>query len=184
MVHFWYTTEKRLHKGCTTMLLSDTKVRSAKPSTKTITLNDGGGLQLEVKPTGSKLWRLRCTINGKRTRLSIGGYPSISLKAAREKREEFKEQIAQGVDPRMKEEPTDTLLSKTFSEMVELYLEHYREDRNVKYWEGVESLFRRDAIPIIGNLPINQIQAKQIIPIVKSVQGRGALESGKRLRQF
>ena len=130
------------------MLLSDTKVRAAKPSTKTITLNDGGGLQLEVKTTGSKLWRYRCTINGTRTRLSIGEYPSISLKAARRKRDALKEQIAQGMDPRIKEEPVDAPQSKTFSEMVDLYLEHYREDRNVKYWEGVESLFTRDANPV------------------------------------
>ena len=162
------------------MLLSDTKVRSVKPSTKTITLNDGGGLQLEVRPTGSKLWRLRCTINGKRTRLSIGEYPSISLKAARATRDELKEQIAQGLDPRIQEEPI-VPPSESFSVMVDRYLEHYREDRNVKYWEGVESLFTRDANPVIGEYPINQIKAKQIIPIVKSVQDRGALESGKRL---
>lgn len=163
------------------MLLSDTKIKSAKPSDKTITLNDGGGLQLEVKPTGSKLWRYRCTIDGTRTRLSIGEYPSIGLKSARIKRDELKEQIAKGLDPRIKEEPTDEPLSKTFAQMVELYLDHYREDRNVKYWEGVESLFTRDANPVIGKHPINQITAKQIIPIVQSVQDRGALESGKRL---
>jgi integrase len=163
------------------MFLSDTKVRSAKPGTKTITLNDGGGLQLEVKPTGSKLWRYRCTISGTRTRLSIGEYPSISLKAARLQRDALKEQIAQGEDPRIKEEPTEEAPKKTFAQMVDLYLDHYREDRNVKYWEGVESLFRRDANPVIGEYPIDQIKAKQIIPIVQSVQARGALESGKRL---
>ena len=163
------------------MFLSDTKVRSAKPSTKTITLNDGGGLQLEVKPTGSKLWRYRCTINGTRTRLSIGEYPSTSLKAARLQRDALKEQIVQGEDPRIKEEPTEEAPKKTFAQMVDLYLDHYREDRNVKYWEGVESLFRRDANPVIGEYPIDQIKAKQIIPIVQSVQARGALESGKRL---
>jgi len=163
------------------MFLSDTKVRSAKPGTKTITLNDGGGLQLEVKPTGSKLWRYRCTINGTRTRLSIGEYPSTSLRAARLQRDALKEQIAQGEDPRIKEEPTEEAPKKTFAQMVDLYLDHYREDRNVKYWEGVESLFRRDANPVIGEYPIDQIKAKQIIPIVQSVQARGALESGKRL---
>jgi len=162
------------------MFLSDTKVRAAKPGTKTITLNDGGGLQLDVRPTGSKLWRYRCTINGKRTRLSIGEYPAIGLKAARLQRDALKEKIAQGLDPRIEEEPT-VVPSETFAVMVDRYLDHYREDRNEKYWEGVESLFRRDAIPIIGEYPINQIKAKQIIPIVQAVQARGALESGKRL---
>jgi integrase len=90
-------------------------------------------------------------------------------------------QIANGIDPRIKEEPEEVQVSKTFAEMVELYLDHYRADRNEKYWEGVESLFRRDANPIIGEIPIDQIIAKQIIPIVKSVQDRGAMESGKRL---
>jgi len=79
------------------MFLTDTKIRAEKATTKTITLNDGGGLQLEVKPTGSKLWRLRCTIDGKRTRLSIGEYPSISLKSARAKRDELTIQIANGM---------------------------------------------------------------------------------------
>jgi len=138
-------------------------------------------LQLEVKPTGSKLWRLRCTIEGKRTRLSIGEYPAISLKMARLKRDELKEQIANGMDPRIKEKAETIEEKKTFSQMVHLYLAHYKADRNEKYWEGVESLFRRDANPIIGELPIDQITAKQIIPIIKSVQDRGALESGKRL---
>ncbi len=163
------------------MLLTDTKVRSEKAGTKTTTLNDGAGLQLEVKPTGSKLWRLRCTINGKRTRLSIGEYPAISLKSARTKRDSLIEQIANGIDPRIKEALVHIEKKKTFEEMVHLYLEHYKADRNEKYWEGVESLFRRDANPIIGKEPIDQIQAKQIIPIVQSVQNRGALESGKRL---
>ena len=180
-VHFGTLGLRLTYLGCTTMLLTDTKVRSEKATTKTKTLNDGGGLQLEVKSTGSKLWRLRCTINGKRTRLSIGEYPAISLKTARAKRDELKEQIANGTDPRINDEPTEVPLSKTFSQMVELYLDHYRADRNEKYWEGVESLFRRDANPIIGELPIDQITAKQVIPIVKSVQDRGALESGKRL---
>jgi len=162
------------------MFLSDTKVRAAKPGTKTIILNDGGGLQLEVRPTGSKLWRYRCTIKGKRTRLSIGEYPAIGLKSARLQRDALKEKIAQGLDPRIEEEPK-VVPSETFAVMVDRYLDHYREDRNEKYWEGVESLFRRDAIPIIGEYPIKQIKAKQIIPIVQAVQARGALESGKRL---
>jgi len=163
------------------MLLSDTKIKTTKPSTKIITLNDGDGLLLEVRPVGSKLWRYRFTYNGKRTRLSLGNYPEVSLKSARTKRDEIKEMVANGIDPRITEEPTKEKESKTFAQMVALYLEHYKEDRNEKYWEGVESLFRRDANPIIGELPIDQIKAKQIIPIVQSVQDRGALESGKRL---
>ena len=113
-VHFATLSLELTYLGCTTILLTDTKVRSEKATTKTKTLNDGGGLQLEVKPTGSKLWRLRCTIGGTRTRLSIGEYPAISLKTARVKRDVLKEQIANGIDPRIKDEPSQVIQSKTF----------------------------------------------------------------------
>jgi len=81
------------------MFLTDRKIKLEKPDKKVKFLNDGNGLQLEIKPHGIKLWRYRCTINGKRTRLSLGEYPAISLKAAREKRDELKALIAQGIDP-------------------------------------------------------------------------------------
>jgi len=165
------------------MFLTDRKIKLEKPATKSKFLNDGGGLQLEIKPHGIKLWRYRCTINGKRTRLSLGEYPAVSLKAAREKRDELKTLIAQGIDPRTaKETPKEESQSFTsVKDMVEQYLNHYRADRNEKYWQGVESLFRRDVLPIIGNLPIEEINSKQIVTIVQAVQSRGAVESAKRL---
>lgn len=165
------------------MFLTDRKIKLEKPATKSKFLNDGGGLQLEIKPHGIKLWRYRCTINGKRTRLSLGEYPAVSLKAAREKRDTFKSLIAQGIDPRsVKEIPKEEKQNfVSFGDMVKRYLEHYRADRNEKYWQGVESLFRRDVLPVIGNLPIEEINSKQIVTIVQAVQGRGAVESAKRL---
>ncbi|MCB4743925.1 MAG: hypothetical protein LGB07_03270 [Sulfurovum sp.] len=65
--------------------------------------------------------------------------------------------------------------------MVERYLNHYKADRNEKYWQGVESLFRRDVLPVIGNLLIEEINSKQIVTILQAVQGRGAVESARRL---
>jgi len=163
------------------MFLTDRKIKLEKPATKSKFLNDGGGLQLEIKPHGIKLWRYRCTINGKRTRLSLGEYPAVSLKAARQKRDELKTMIAQGIDPRIKEETLAAKKVTTYGDMVEKYLEHYRADRNEKYWQGVESLFRRDVLPVIGKTPINEVDSRQIVMIVQAVQGRGAIESAKRL---
>jgi len=155
------------------MFLTDRKIKLEKPVTKSKFLNDGDGLQLEIKPHGIKLWRYRYTINGKRTHLSLGEYPTVSLKAAREKRDALKSLIAQGIDPRsIKEIPKEEKQNfVSFGDMVKRYLEHYRADRNEKYWQGVESLFRRDVLPIIGNLPIEEINSKQIVIIVQAVQG-------------
>ena len=114
------------------MNLSDSKIKNTKPADKIIYLNDGDGLWLEVRPVGSKLWRYRFTFNGKRTRLSLGEYPAVSLKAARQKRDELKALIAQGIDPRIKEETQAAKKVTTYGDMVEKYLEHYRADRNEK----------------------------------------------------
>jgi hypothetical protein len=72
------------------MKLNDQKCKNAKPKEKTYKLFDGGGLYLEVMPAGGKLWRLKYRFGSKEKRLSFGGYPIISLKDARDKRDDAK----------------------------------------------------------------------------------------------
>ena len=80
--------------------LTDTRIRNAKPKDKIYSLADGGGLNLEIAPTGSKIWRMRYRQkNGKANRLSFGEYPTISLQQAREKRAEARKLILDGIDP-------------------------------------------------------------------------------------
>ncbi len=80
-------------------LLSDIAIRNTKPSDKTIRLNDGQGLHLLVNSNGSTWWRFDYTFENKRNTLSLGTYPSTSLAAARKKRNELKQLIANGIDP-------------------------------------------------------------------------------------
>ncbi len=68
------------------MLLTDTAIRNAKPGEKPVRLFDGGGLYLEVSPAGGKWWRLKHRFDGKEKRLSLGVYPGVSLKIARDGR--------------------------------------------------------------------------------------------------
>lgn len=81
------------------MPLTDTAIRSAKPRAKSVRLFDGGGLYLEVNPAGGKWWRWKYRVGGKEKRLSLGVYPAVSLKAAREKRDAARQQLAAGIDP-------------------------------------------------------------------------------------
>jgi hypothetical protein len=67
------------------MALTDTAVRNAKPGAKPLKLFDGGGLYLEVAPSGGKWWRWKYRFAGKEKRLSLGVYPDVTLKAARER---------------------------------------------------------------------------------------------------
>ena len=79
--------------------IKDVTLRNIKPTDKDQRLNDGGGLYMLIKPNGAKWWRLDYTIEGKRKTLSLGVYPDVSLSLAREKRLDYRQQIAQGVDP-------------------------------------------------------------------------------------
>ena len=82
------------------MGLSDTTIRAAKPSKqKTIKLSDGGGLQLWIQPTGSRLWNLAYRFDGRQKKLALGPYPTIGLKTARALREEAKQLLVAGIDP-------------------------------------------------------------------------------------
>ena len=81
------------------MPLTDTTIRTAKPTGKAVKLFDGGGLYLEIAPSGGKWWRLKYRFQGKEKRISLGTYPTVSLKDARERREQAKRLIEQGIDP-------------------------------------------------------------------------------------
>ena len=80
-------------------MLTDTEIRKAKPGDKPIRLFAGGGLYVEVSPTGGKWWRLKYRFDGKEKRLSLGVYPDVSLKDARERRHEARKLLAGGIDP-------------------------------------------------------------------------------------
>src|SRR6516225_11093264 len=79
--------------------LSDTKIRNAKPADKDVTLADGQGLSVVVRPNGTKLWLYRYRFGGKRRNMSFGIFPGVGLKAARDKRHDAERLLDQGQDP-------------------------------------------------------------------------------------
>jgi len=81
------------------MPLTDTAIRKAAPRDKPYKLADGGGLYLEVMPTGSRYWRLKYRVDGKEKRLALGVYPDVPLAAARHGRDDARRMLAQGEAP-------------------------------------------------------------------------------------
>jgi integrase len=81
------------------MALSDSAIRKAKPADKPLRLFDGGGLYLEISPSGGKLRRLKYRFAGKEKRLALGIYPNVSLAEAREARGDARRLLAQEIDP-------------------------------------------------------------------------------------
>ena len=80
--------------------LSDFAIRNAKPGETTYIMADGEGMFLEIAPSGGKWWRFKYRFGGKHKRMSLGTYPAIGLKEAREKRRQARELLANGESPR------------------------------------------------------------------------------------
>jgi hypothetical protein len=95
------------------MPLSDTAIRNAKPKDKPYKLTDERGLYLLINPAG-KYWRLDYRFEGKRKTLALGVYPDVSLKDAREKRDEARKQLAAGIDPGAQRKATKAADADTF----------------------------------------------------------------------
>jgi hypothetical protein len=81
------------------MKLTDTKVKKLKPAEKPRRYTDGGGMYLEVRANGSKLWRYAYRYDGRRKLLALGSYPDVSLSEARRRHQETRKQLAQGSTP-------------------------------------------------------------------------------------
>ena len=81
------------------MALTDITIKKAKPDTKTRRLFDGGGLYLQIEPSGGKLWRFKYRFEGRYKLVAFGRYPDVSLLEARKRHHEAREQLAQGIDP-------------------------------------------------------------------------------------
>src|SRR4051812_30451760 len=91
-----------LTRRCSRMALTDTAIKNAKPRETPYKIADGGGLTLLVNPNGSKWWRLRYRLHGREKMISVGVYPDVTLKRARERRDEARGLISDKVDPSAK----------------------------------------------------------------------------------
>jgi integrase len=168
--------------------LTDPAIRNAKPGEKPYNLPDGGGLGLEVQANGSKWWRLRYRIDGKEKMLSLGVHPEVSLKDARDRRDQARRDVAAGIDPgakRKAEKATRaTLAANTFEAVAR---EWHQAVHTGKVSEGhaERTLIRleQDAFPWIGATPIAEVTAPKLLEALRKVEARGAIETAHRVRQ-
>lgn len=169
--------------------LTDLQVRNAKAKDKPYTLADGGGMYLEVLPSGSKIWRMSYVQpNGKKTRLTFGAYPDVSLLDARRKRLDAKSLKAKGDDPaqakraeRIKKEVAN---ANTFEVLAREW--HANKSESWKENTSKEAINRlqNDAFPTIGKVPISEVDAPLLLDMLRQVEKRGALDMAARLAQL
>ncbi len=166
------------------MSLSDTSIRNAKPDKKTKKLYDERGLYLEVSPAGGKWWRLKYRFNDKEKRISLGVYPDVSLKDARDRRDEARKLLANGIDPSenrkaMKSARIDRA-SNSFEVIAREWFAKYSTTWAKNHSNRTIRRFERDIFPWVGGQPIAEINAPELLAVVRRIESRGALETAHR----
>ncbi|NKF23242.1 tyrosine-type recombinase/integrase [Solimonas marina] len=170
-----------------TNLLSPAKVDKIKPGTKPLKLNDGDGLFLLVNPNGSKWWRFRYRHDGKSKLLSLGVHPHTGLADARQRRDECRRLIAQGVDPSVHRQGTKqaavAALSNNFEAVAREWLSK-QQHLSLVTLDKSRVLLERLAFPWIGESPVSDITAPALLAVLRRVEGRGRIETAHRLKQL
>jgi integrase len=167
------------------MLLSDAKIRRAKASEKPVKLFDGQGLFLLVTPQGGRYWRFKYRVEGKERLLALGTYPEISLAVARQRRDEARRQVAQGIDPgaaRKAEKHATAAETETFEAIAREWYARFLSNWTTGHAVTIMSRLERDIFPWIGKRPIAEIKAPELLTVLRRVESRGALESAHRIR--
>lgn len=166
------------------MSLTATAVRNAKPSEKTQRLFDGLGLYLEISPKGGKWWRLKYRYAGKEKRLSLGTYPDTSLKAARDRRDEARKLLREGIDPSEHRKQVKTERRARSENSFEAIAKEWFEARSPNWVPShADKIIRRlerDIFPAIGSRPIREITGPELLGVMRKIAERGAIETARR----
>lgn len=170
-------------------MLTDAVVRNTKPSAKSQRLFDERGLYLEVAPTGGKWWRFKYRFGGKEKRLSLGTYPDVSLKDARERREAARKQLANGVDPgviRKAERAASGIPEEgeTLERVAREWHKKFLGDASQVHSDEVLHRLERDVFPWVGARPMKSVTAPELLAVVQRIESRGAPETARRVLQY
>ncbi len=166
--------------------LTDTKIFKTKPAKKQISLFDGGGLFLLIVPSGGKLWRFKYQFNRKSKMLSMGRYPEISLKEARQRRAAAREQLAHGIDPAAarKAQKESDAKEDTFESIAREWMTEINKNHKTRTRETILARLENDVFPYIGKIPITDIKAPDVLKVLRRIESRGIIESTHRTRSI
>ena len=169
------------------MSLTDTQIKRLKPSdtctpSRPDKYSDGNNLRLWVRSTGSKVWVCDYKYADKRQSLTIGKYPVMSLADARQRNQQIKELIAQGIDPKhdKKRQQADNDGSRAFDNIAQRWHDDRKTHIAPTTYSRDYSQYQRDIKPFIGHMNIEDITAPDVLAIGKAVEARGATDMARR----
>ncbi len=170
------------------MALTNTTIKNAKPKDKSYKIPDERGLSLEVSPKGGKWWRFRYRFEGKQKLLSLGTYPDVSLKRARERRDEARKLVANEVDPGALRKAEKAAKAEEGANTFEVIAREWHAKRvstwTPNYGKQVLKRLEADIFPAIGQKPIASLEAPDLLTALRRVEARGAIDSAHRIKQY
>ena len=166
------------------MALTDTTIKNAKPRDKAYKLYDSAGLYLSITPAGGKLWRFKFVFGGKELLLSLGSYPEISLKGAREKRDAARQQVAEGKSPTVEKKRAAVAATinaaTTFDAVAEEFIDKRAKeglaDVTISKSRWLVSLLS----PAIGSRAVADIEPFELLSAIRKIEAAGNLHTAKR----
>ncbi len=169
------------------MPLTDTAIKKAKPGDKPVKLSDSKGMYLLVNPAGSKLWRWKYRVLGKEKVMSLGAYPDVSLAQARDGMEKARKVLAAGDDP-MAIRKADKVASRTaaensFETVARMWWAHWKPARSEQHAGQVMRRFEANVFPHIGARPVAEVEAQELVAMLKAIEARGVNDLAKRALQ-
>ncbi len=169
------------------MALTDTEIRKAKSDGKPYRMSDGGGLYLWVTPAGGKLWRWAYNFEGKEKLMSFGQYPDVPLALARDRHSEARKLRATGVDPMVQRKAVKTAVrvacENSFASVSALWLEHWQDGKSRRHVDSTTRRLHGNILPCLGSRPMAEIEAPEIVAMVRLIESRNARDIAKRAMQ-
>jgi len=168
--------------------LTELQVKNAKPKDKPYKLTYGGGLYLLVNPDGAKYWRMKARFSGIERLLAFGVYPNVSLLEARAARAKAADQIRSGTDPaqarRIEKLQKAAAAANNFEGVARQWPANKLETWKENTAKDALNRLEKDVFPLIGKIPIAEIDAPTMLDVLRQVEKRGALEIAARLGQL
>ncbi len=172
-------------------LLTELSIKQSKPKEKQYKITDGEGMYLRIHPNGSKYWQLQYWFEGKQKINSLGIWPEVSLKQAREKRYEAKKKLKEDKNTAWKDLQSfeeagthqEKVNSTTFQNVFQEWFSRQSKNWTERHSRGVESNLKMYVLPDLGEIPIADISRQDVIAVLRKIEAKGKYETCYRIRQ-
>lgn len=171
--------------------LTEAEIKEYKPKEKPYKMGDGGGLYIMVYPNGSKLWGMRYLVDGKDRRTSFGAWPRVSIREARQRRDEIKRMVRDGLDPALQKKEAKAAAaeevrqqSSTFKAIALQWYEKKSQSWSEGHKKAIRLRLEKYLFPELGDRLISELDIPDYLALLQKIEARGTIETAHRVQQY